>query len=178
MRPTLYLGAERPLEGSKARDLHVPVDDLATHGVVVGMTGSGKSGVVMVLIEEALRAGVPVLVFDVKGDLPNLLLAFPDLSPRHFLPWTAAYAPANDPRSSTELAQALAEERRKGLAAWKLGEPELRAYHARTQFRVITPGGSAGERLHILSGLERHTGRWEQDPESLTSALPTHPVRT
>ena len=65
----------------------VPSGDLTTHGVIVGMTGSGKTGLGVVLIEEALSAGVPTLLIDPKGDLTNLCLTFPELAPRDFEPW-------------------------------------------------------------------------------------------
>src|SRR3954471_9010983 len=67
--------------------LRLPAEHLVTHGVVVGMTGSGKTGLVTVMIEEAARAGVPIVVVDVKGDLPNLLLAFPDFEPARLADW-------------------------------------------------------------------------------------------
>ena len=75
--PSLYLGSGSSLNGTPLGSLHLPAHHLVTHGVVVGMTGSGKTGLLMVMVEEALRAQVPVLMIDVKGDLPNLLLAFP-----------------------------------------------------------------------------------------------------
>jgi hypothetical protein len=167
----LYLGATRSLDGETGGKLHVPVDDLATHGVVVGMTGSGKTGLVTVLIEEALRGGVPVLVFDIKGDLPNLLLAFPSFSPEPFGPWLEGYAAPNDARTPAEIAKELAEQRRIGLESWGLQQADLKALHESVDFRVITPGSSAGEGLHILSGLERHSDRWKHDPESARAAL-------
>jgi len=78
-RRALQLGVARALDGRGAPSpLTIPPHHLTTHGVVVGMTGSGKTGLLMVLVEEALRARIPVLMIDVKGDLPNLLLAFRD----------------------------------------------------------------------------------------------------
>jgi DNA helicase HerA-like ATPase len=65
----------------------LPAHHLVTHGVVVGMTGSGKTGLLSVLVEEALRTQIPVLMIDIKGDLPNLLLSFPDLTASHLVPW-------------------------------------------------------------------------------------------
>ena len=70
-----------------------------THGVVVGMTGSGKTGLVTVILEEALSAGVPALAIDVKGDLPNLLLAYPSLDATPLVPWASAMMGPNDERS-------------------------------------------------------------------------------
>ncbi len=88
MNPSLYLGYSTGLDGgAPAGFLHLPPQHLVTHGCVVGMTGSGKTGLVTVLIEEALRASVPVLVIDVKGDLPNLLLAFPSFDAAAIAPW-------------------------------------------------------------------------------------------
>src|SRR5690242_4955365 len=84
----LALGGVRPLDGSgNTQAFALPSEHLLTHGVVVGMTGSGKTGLLMVLVEEALRSDVPVIMIDVKGDLPNLLLTFPNLSATEFAPW-------------------------------------------------------------------------------------------
>jgi Bacterial protein of unknown function (DUF853) len=91
MTPALNLGAWRQLDGSEGgRALRLPSAHLVTHGVVAGMTGSGKTGLVTVMIEEAARAQVPTLMIDVKGDLPNLLLAFPDFAPTWVEPWLDA----------------------------------------------------------------------------------------
>ncbi|MBK8942210.1 MAG: DUF853 family protein [Polyangiaceae bacterium] len=114
MSPSLFLGATRPLDGSpQVGALHVPAHHLVTHGVVVGMTGSGKTGLVTVLVEEALRAGVPVLAIDVKGDLPNLLLAFPSFDPAHVRPWVEP-RPGEPEGAADALAARLAEERQRG----------------------------------------------------------------
>jgi DNA helicase HerA-like ATPase len=91
--PALYLGSTRALDGAgAAADLRLPAHHLVTHGVVVGMTGPGKTGLTTVMIEEATNAGVPVLVIDVKGDLPNLLLAFPDFDSERLMPWVEGCA--------------------------------------------------------------------------------------
>src|SRR5882724_3623821 len=88
MKPAMNLGAWRHLNGAEGgHALWLPAEHLVTHGVVVGMTGSGKTGLVTVLVEEAAKARVPTLVIDVKGDLPNLLLAFPDFAPSRLEPW-------------------------------------------------------------------------------------------
>src|SRR5687768_5229485 len=106
-RSDLYLGAVRALGGSESAPFRLPAHHLVTHGVVVGTTGSGKTGLLTVLIEEALSAKVPVLVIDVKGDLPNLLLSFPSFAASEVLPWADAAARAADTRSREAIAAAL-----------------------------------------------------------------------
>jgi hypothetical protein len=172
MIPSLYLGAARSLhDGRAAGAFRLPAHHLVTHGVIVGMTGSGKTGLVTVLVEEALRNQVPVLMIDVKGDLPNLLLAFPSFAPAELEPWIDGSSPANDDRTPAEIAVAVASERQKGLEAWQIREADLAAFRASTELRVITPGASAGELLHVLSSLERRSDRWDSDPESARAAL-------
>lgn len=123
------------------------------------MTGIGKTGLVFVLIEEALRSGIPVLAFDLKSDLPNLLLAFPTGSPAPFVPWVDAAAPGSDGRGPEALAAGLTAERDAGLARSGLGPPEVEACRAGIAPRVLTPGSTAGEPVHLLSSLERRSGR-------------------
>ena len=168
--PSLFLGLSRPLDGGgEARALHVPAHHLVTHGVVVGMTGSGKTGLLTVLVEETLHAGVPVLMIDVKGDLPNLLLAFPSFSAQAMEPWVEP-APG-DSRSRQEIAEALALERKTGLSAWGIDEGALRHFDEKVAVRVITPGSSAGESLHVLSSLERPVTDWKANAEAARASL-------
>ena len=134
------------------------------------MTGSGKTGLVTVIVEEALRASVLVLVIDIKSDLPNLLLAFPSFDAARLAPWVEA-SPHHASTTQEALCQKLAEERRHGLAAFSLGEPELVDFANRTHVRVITPGSDAGELLHVLSSLERRSSRWDTDVEGARAAL-------
>ena len=171
MDSSLYLGAVRPLAGGAHMPLALPAHHLVTHGVVMGMTGSGKTGLVTVMVEEALRAGVPVLVVDVKGDLPNLLLSFPSLSTADLLPWVSGHAAATSDAARHQLAERIASERRQALTAWRIGDAELGAFHAGSHVRVITPGSAAGEPLHVLSSLERRSPRWDSDVESARAAL-------
>lgn len=170
--PALYMGSSRSLtDPNKRGTLLLPTHHLVTHGVFVGASGSGKTGGILVMVEEALRAGVPTLMIDVKGDLPNLLLAFPEFSVDAFRPWVEATSAADDGRSATERAAQLAAEHRAGLQTWGIGEKEVADYVSKRSVRVITPGSSAGELLHVLSSLERHSGRWTRDPESARAAL-------
>lgn len=168
--PALQLGSRCSLTGEQSVEpLTLPPHHLATHGVVVGMTGSGKTGLLTVMVEEALRAGVPVLMFDVKGDLPNLLLAFPSFASDPLEPWVEAGP--DDPRSRQELAQALAEERQTGLSAWGVTEADLARFAKTTDIQVITPGSSAGQPLHVLSSLEHPVSNWTTDPDAARASL-------
>jgi hypothetical protein len=87
----------------------LPSHHLVTHTVAVGMTGSGKTGLLIVMIEEALRDGIPCLVVDVKGDLPNLLLRFPHPTAEALIPWVEHHAAPNDTRTSRQRAEAAAK---------------------------------------------------------------------
>ena len=167
----LSLGKWRYLGGAEGgKKLRLPANHLVTHAVIVGMTGSGKSGLVTVVIEEALSVGVPTIVIDVKGDLPNLLLTFPSFDPGLLEPWVEAGG-EKDPIANYALAMKRSEERQQGLAAAGIGEPELQKFCDTTSIRVITPGATAGESLHVLSALERRSSRWDTDPESARNAL-------
>ncbi|WP_437910800.1 helicase HerA-like domain-containing protein [Sorangium sp. So ce327] len=169
------LGRSRPLSGDPgaagARPFELPAHHLVTHGVVVGMTGSGKTGLVMVLVEEALRSGVPVLMVDVKGDLPNLLFTFPELSAAEFEPWIDPSAAARDGRSTTDVAEGLAARWRDGLASSGLGPADVAALRARMAPRLLTPGTTAGEPVHVLSALETPSPLWDEDEEAAREAL-------
>lgn len=170
--PILGLGQRLQLDGGGAPALwQLPAHHLVTHGVIVGMTGSGKTGLVMVLVEEALRSRVPVLMIDVKGDLPNLLLAFPSFNPAAFVPWMDGALLAEQAHGPEALALGLAAAREQGLRHWNIAETDLHAFREATSIRVITPGSSAGEPLHVLSALEQRSPRWDSDPEAARAAL-------
>ncbi len=172
MNATLQLGRSCSLDGlTELGPLALPAHHLVTHGVVVGMTGSGKTGLVTVLVEEALRAGVPVLMLDVKGDLPNLALALPTLSADALAPWVEAAPDDEDGVADAPLVEAAAEARRHGLECWHLGEADLADFAQKTRVRVLTPGADAGELLHLLSSLERRSTLWDTDVERARTSL-------
>jgi hypothetical protein len=169
--PRFHLGAYRTLQNPPATGQAVlPAHHCVTHVTSFGASGSGKTGMTLVMVEEALRNGVPVLMFDVKGDLPNLLLRFPRLSAEALLPWVENASPT-DTRTPEQRAADLADAHQKGLLGWDISEAAVAAYVAGSDIRVITPGSSAGELLHVLSSLERRSDRWDTDPESARAAL-------
>lgn len=148
-----YLGREYDLAKGEPRDDLVLYDsrDLTTHAVCVGMTGSGKTGLCISLLEEAALDGIPALVIDPKGDLTNLALTFPDLSPAEFAPWVNPEDAARKGQSVPEYAAAQSELWRNGLASWGQGPERLRALREAAEVSIYTPGSSAGRGLSILS---------------------------
>ena len=171
-RNGLVLGGARPLDGAGASGRYeLDPDDLSTHAAIVGMTGSGKTGLLMVLVEEALRARVPVVMIDVKGDLPNLGLTFPNLTTEEFRPWIDEAAAARKGQTPDVFAAETASTWRAWLADWQLGPAEVKALQSAIALRVLTPGTRAGEPLHVLSALERPSPLWATDEEAAREAL-------
>src|SRR5688572_20765473 len=97
------------------REVHYEPSDLTTHAVVIGMTGSGKTGLCIALLEEAALKGIPAIIIDPKGDLTNLLLHFPELAPQDFQPWIDADLARRTKKSQEEVSTEAAEAWRKGL---------------------------------------------------------------
>ena len=134
-------------------DALIRSSDLTTHGVIVGMTGSGKTGLGIVLVEEALAAGVPALLIDPKGDLTNLCLTFPALAATDFEPWVNESEAVKAGQSTAEFADSEAVKWQEGLAGWDLGRDDIGALRDRVAFEVYTPGSQAGRPLNIVGAL-------------------------
>jgi hypothetical protein len=137
--------------------------DLTTHGVIVGMTGSGKTGLGVVLIEEALSAGVPTLLIDPKGDLTNLCLTFPSLAPADFEPWVNEGDAQKAGQTVAEFATTQATAWTDGLAGWGIAADRIAALRSAVEFTIYTPGSSAGVGLDIVGSLAAPSG--SLDPE-------------
>src|SRR6266850_2400966 len=122
----LYLGKEvDPRTGTLGARLDLDPTDLLTHGLIVGMTGSGKTGLAIDLIEEALRQGIPVLAIDPKGDLANLLLLFDRLDPAQFAAWVDPEAARRQGQTPEQAGAEAAEQWTKGLASWGLSAADV-----------------------------------------------------
>ena len=170
--PGLYLGKEvDPRSGALGARLDLDPTDLLTHGLVVGMTGSGKTGLAIALIEEALKQGVPVIAIDPKGDLGNLLLLFEGLDASSFAPWidpdTARREGKDVPAAAAEAAAAW----KKGLAEWGLSEADVAAQKKCREAAIYTPGSTAGVPLNILQSLDAPSVPFDSAEEDLRDEI-------
>ena len=149
---TFYLGRVFDMDTNKSKDELLLYDskDLVTHAVCVGMTGSGKTGLCISMIEEAAIDGVPSILIDPKGDLSNLMLTFPNLSGKDFLPWINLDDARQKGMSTEEYANQQAETWKKGLANWNEGGDRIQALRDAVDILIYTPGSNAGIPVSIL----------------------------
>jgi len=164
-----YLGKEYDLEKGETLDRPVMYDarDLTTHAVCVGMTGSGKTGLCIDLLEEAALDSVPAIIIDPKGDVTNLLLTFPELRPEDFLPWVNVDDARRKGKSLEEYAQDIAEVWRAGLADWDQGPERIQRLKDSAEFLIYTPGSDAGLPVSILQTFAAPPLDWEEHEETL-----------
>jgi hypothetical protein len=154
MPARLYLGrAVDPSSGTLGDRVELDPSDLLTHGLIVGMTGSGKTGLAIALIEEVLRQGVPVLAIDPKGDLANLLLLFEGLDAASFAPWIDPEVARREGKTPEAAAAEAAQAWTKGLAEWGLSGADVAALKKSHEAVVYTPGSRAGVPLNVLQSL-------------------------
>jgi hypothetical protein len=168
-----YLGRIFDLKLGKTGDqalLYEP-GDLTTHGVVVGMTGSGKTGLCIGLLEEAALNGIPALMIDPKGDITNTLLHFPELLPQDFQPWVNPDEARRAGQSLEQAASQAAESWKKGLAEWGIGPERLAALKEAAHFAVYTPGSDAGIPVSILASLKAPGLDWDSNRETLREKI-------
>jgi hypothetical protein len=152
-----YLGRLYDLNARKGKEALFLYDskDLVTHAVCVGMTGSGKTGLCISLLEEAAIDGIPAIVIDPKGDLGNLMLTFPELRPEEFAPWInrdeaqrKGISPEEDARQQAALWQ-------KGIADWGQGKDRIRRFREAVDIAIYTPGSAAGLPVSVLSSFAK-----------------------
>ena len=169
-----YLGREYDLATKELGGLLLyDSKDLVTHGVCVGMTGSGKTGLCVGLLEEAAIDSVPSLVIDPKGDLTNLLLTFPDLRPEDFRPWISEEEAGKKGLSPDDFAREQAEMWKKGLADWGQDPSRIARLRAAADFTIYTPGSTAGLPVSILKSFSAPAQAVRDDPESLRDRINT-----
>ncbi len=172
---TFYLGrgydaaAKKPLEDL----LLYESKDLVTHAVVVGMTGSGKTGLCIAMLEEAAIDGIPAIVIDPKGDMGNLLLQFPDLTPADFEPWVNEEEARGQGLSTSEFAAKQAELWRDGLKKWDEDGARIARLQQSADFAIYTPGSNAGLQLSILKSFDPPAAAILDDAEALRDRIGT-----
>ena len=154
-----YLGRPQTNDGLLLYDSK----DLVTHAVCVGMTGSGKTGLCITLLEEAAIDGIPAIIIDPKGDLCNLLLTFPNLSPQEFAPWVEEGV---DPAQQANLWK-------EGLAKWGQDAERIKRLRDAADFRIYTPGSNAGLPVSIIKSFAAPPETIRQDSEALAERINT-----
>ncbi len=170
---TFYLGREYDLKTKKVQDGLILYDskDLVTHGVVLGMTGSGKTGLCLALLEEAAMDGVPVIAIDPKGDIGNALLTFPNLSPQEFRPWINEDEARRKGQSPDDYAAAQSALWQKGLGEWGQSAARIQKLRATVDMAIYTPGSNSGLPVSILSSLNCPPAEVMDDAEALADRI-------
>lgn len=168
-----YLGKRYDPQQERVTEQQLLYDpeDLTTHAVAVGMTGSGKTGLCVDLLEEAALHEVPALMIDPKGDMTNTLLHFPELRPEDFLPWINPDEARREGKTSEEFASDTASTWKKGLEKWGIRQGRIRKLQESAQFTVYTPGSEAGIPVNILSSFEAPDLDWASHRETLRERI-------
>ena len=168
-----YLGKIYDLKKGALTDDILSYDppDLTTHAIVTGMTGSGKTGLCVGLLEEAALQGIPAIMVDPKGDLTNLLLTFPDLKPEDFEPWMDPASAAREDKTTAQTAAETAAMWKKGLADWNLGSKNIQELKDAVERTVYTPGSSSGIPVSILASFEAPQLSWDENEETLRDKI-------
>lgn len=141
--------------------------DLTTHAVITGMTGSGKTGMGIILLEEAALQGIPAILIDPKGDLTNHLLHFPNLQPSDFAPWVDEDIARRDGKTPEQAAAEAAENWKKGLERSGIDQARLKKLAENVDYAIYSPGSDSGFPVSILSSLKAPSIPWEENKEIL-----------
>lgn len=147
--------------------------DLVTHAVCVGMTGSGKTGLCIGLLEEAAVDNIPAIVIDPKGDLANLLLTFPELKAEQFEPWVNADEAKTKGLSTAQFAEQQAELWTKGLAKWNQDGERIARLKAAADFSIYTPGSDAGIQVSVMKSFAAPDEATRGDRETMRDLIAT-----
>ena len=170
-----YLGRPYDLTAKQAKPGWLLYDskDLVTHAVCVGMTGSGKTGLCIGLLEEAAIDGIPALIIDPKGDLANLMLTFPQLRGEDFAPWINEDDARKKGLSPADYATQQSEMWRKGLGDWDQSNERIQKLRDAADVVVYTPGSNAGIPVSILKSFAAPSQEILDDTEMLRERIGT-----
>lgn len=174
-----YLGKTIDPKGTKKETPFLyEAKNFTTHAVCVGMTGSGKTGLGIDILEEAALNEIPAIIIDPKGDLGNLLLTFPNLSPSEFLPWIDTAEAERQGLDPQTYAATIAKTWEEGLSTWGEGPERIQKLQKTAEIEIYTPASQAGIPLSILSSFAAPSKEFIKDTEafrervlSITSGL-------
>ena len=165
-----YIGKEK-ITGQNFAPLVYKNKDLTTHAAIIGMTGSGKTGLGISLLEEAAIDNIPSIIIDPKGDMGNLLLTFPNLDGSDFEPWIEEQDAVNNGLSISELALKTAQTWKSGIEADFQNQERIQKLKDSADFTIYTPGSSAGVQISILSSFKAPSIEVLEDNELLISLI-------
>ena len=169
----LYLGRELDIESGTPSEqpLLYQNKNLTTHGVIIGMTGSGKTGLGISIIEEAIMDNTPSIIIDPKGDMGNLMLTFPHCAPEEFAPWIDPSEAAKKDMTVEQYAAKTAETWKNGLLSWGQGVDRISTLRSKTDMTIYTPGSSAGVPVSVLSSFLAPAEEVLKDTDTLNSLV-------
>ena len=163
----LYIGRESETD----KPVLLKASTLTTHGVIFGMTGSGKTGLGVNVLEEALLSGIPSLILDPKGDMGNILLNFPDSNPEDLEPWMDQAKAKRKGRTVADLAAKESAERREDLAKHDITPERIQKLRDNTEFKIYTPGSSIGVGMNVLGSLKAPDLDWQSSAEIIRDEI-------
>jgi len=155
-KTNLYIGKEVDFKTGELKGKYFyKTKDLTTHALLIGMTGSGKTGMALVTLEEAILDGIPVIAVDPKGDLTNLLLTFPGLTAEEFKPWVDPQQAEQKGLSVDMYAENIANTWRKGLEEWEIPAERIAQLKNAADFTIFTPGSTSGVPVSALKSFRK-----------------------
>jgi hypothetical protein len=170
---SFYLGRHYDLAERQLKDdlLMYDAKDLCTHAMCVGMTGSGKTGLCLALLEEAAIDGIPAICVDPKGDLANLMLSFPQLRPEDFLPWLEQGEATRKGMTLEALAADTATKWKNGLASWGQTPDRIQRFKDAVDVAIYTPGSNAGLQLTVLKSFDAPPKQVLEDADAMRERI-------
>jgi hypothetical protein len=168
-----YLGKEYDQSNKKLLDNLILYEskDLTTHAMCVGMTGSGKTGLCIALLEEAAIDKIPAVIIDPKGDLSDLLLTFPELNPEDFKKWLSQDEADKKGISLDDLAKKKADDWEKGLLSWNQSKDRIKKLKDSVTLEIYTPGSNAGRQVSVLKSFDPPEEKILNDDFSLRETI-------
>ena len=163
----MYIGRESETD----EPVLLKASSLTTHGVVFGMTGSGKTGLGVNVLEEAALSAIPTLILDPKGDMGNIMLNFPDTTPQDLEPWMDVVKAKRKGKTVAELAAKESAERREELASHGITPERIARLRDHTDFKIYTPGSSIGIGINVLGSMKAPKLDWSVDAETIRDEI-------